>query len=582
MGEYFPLQSFCWPSKEISADPLLYVRAKRSDKVLLTEEGIRFGETAEVELSTFFNAFSIAVWKKYCTVEDLSVCISGHGEAIVRIWHNSGGERHILLQEKRIYLDTSPVVSIGEWPNLSDGILYCSITALGDTWLKEGGFVTTAKPLNTVKLGMVITHFNRKQYVVPAIRRIQTELLQKSPYSDAMSLTVVDNSQNITTEEACGATVIPNANLGGSGGFTRGLLHLKDEGSFTHCLFMDDDASCELESIRRTYAFFQYAAMERTAVAGSLLSENEDYRLIEKGAYFGRSGKGLKAGLDMRENRDLLMAETEEPCNYGAWWFFAFRIGDVRSFPFPFFVRGDDILFGTMNRFAIATMNGIGCWGEDFGIKDGPMPRYLDTRQILVQRIRQEGISPFSTAGFLLKLFVASLFSYNYASASAVTLGIRDFLKGPEFWTANMDMSKIRPVVGRLSPSEKMEPIDIGTLDFEEKNGASFIRKICVLLTLNGLLLPSFFLKKKIVYQPKSFRASFGEVFRYRKILYYDQKNKTGYIAVLDKKRFLKEVLMFVIEAGRVLLKYRTVQSQYIDALPYMTSETFWRNIYPK
>ena len=97
-------------------------------------------------------------------------------------------------------------------------------------------------------------------------------------YQDNIGLTVIDNSQNISRDEAQGITLIPNNNLGGSGGFTRGLLHLKDEGSFTHCLFMDDDASCEVESIRRCYHLLQFAVTERFAVSGVLMRELEPYR----------------------------------------------------------------------------------------------------------------------------------------------------------------------------------------------------------------------------------------------------------------------------------------------------------------
>ena len=61
--------------------------------------------------------------------------------------------------------------------------------------------------------------------------------------------------------------------MGGSGGFTRGLMYLEDEKSYTHCLFMDDDASCEIESIRRAYALLQYATTEKFAVAGAQLRE---------------------------------------------------------------------------------------------------------------------------------------------------------------------------------------------------------------------------------------------------------------------------------------------------------------------
>lgn len=62
-----------------------------------------------------------------------------------------------------------------------------------------------------MKLGVVITHFNRKQYVVPAIQRIESQLLNDPQYEGKIDLVVVDNSKNITQEEAgIKPIIIPN------------------------------------------------------------------------------------------------------------------------------------------------------------------------------------------------------------------------------------------------------------------------------------------------------------------------------------------------------------------------------------
>ena len=92
-----------------------------------------------------------------------------------------------------------------------------------------------------------------------------------SYFKNKVSLNVVDNSQNLP--EIDGVNIIPNENLGGSGGFTRGLMHLKENGSYTHCLFMDDDASCEVEGIKRTISFLEHALDHKTALAGAMLSK---------------------------------------------------------------------------------------------------------------------------------------------------------------------------------------------------------------------------------------------------------------------------------------------------------------------
>ena len=53
-------------------------------------------------------------------------------------------------------------------------------------------------------------------------------------------------------------TRIANRNLGGAGGFARGLIAAED-GGFTHCLFMDDDAAFQMENLIRSFAFLRLA-----------------------------------------------------------------------------------------------------------------------------------------------------------------------------------------------------------------------------------------------------------------------------------------------------------------------------------
>ena len=64
----------------------------------------------------------------------------------------------------------------------------------------------------------------------------------------------------------------------------RGLLSLIDSGVHSHALFMDDDASCEAESIARTYALLQYSRDSKTAVAGSLLRMLDTRRMRQESA----------------------------------------------------------------------------------------------------------------------------------------------------------------------------------------------------------------------------------------------------------------------------------------------------------
>lgn len=413
------------------------------------------------------------------------------------------------------------------------------------------------------------------------MKRIQEQLTSDERFKNKIDLIVVDNSQNITNEESHGATIIPNLNLGGSGGFTRGLLHLKDN-NYSHCLFMDDDASCEIESIRRTYIMMAFSSDINLSVAGSMLREIEPYRLFEKGAIFDGRCKPIKSGLDMRHVFDLMIAEKQDITpNYGGWWFYSFNIKEIKHYAFPFFVRGDDSLFSLMNKFPICTMNGISTWGDDFALKHGVLPMYLDTRYHILNSMQFLNKDLVFSLKNVVNFFLGQLFSYNYSSAKAVTLALKDVMKGPEFWKSNIDMFEVRKLVTSLQPNEKMLPIKLDEImpigaKYHESRFERFLRTI----TLNGFLLPSFLIKNEVVYQDKSFRAWIRALYRHKKVLYFYEPNGLGYIAEHNKGLFFKELSAFGVQAIKFIFKYKNLKKEYKDALPYMTSEEFWREVY--
>ena len=508
------LQKICFPSFGIFSEELLYFRLGQFTTLSLKNKTILFlKEGAFFTSDTFFNAFNVKLWKKYCNIKDLFLIVEGEGTFILQFGLHRLDFSHRWLQEEELILnrDTPVTIPLNFWEELEDGLLYYKI------FLKEGKgiirnieYATSTPPAEKVKLGIVITHYNRKNYVVPAIKRIQEWLNVQIDLKNNVELIVVDNSKNITSEESYGATIIPNENYGGSGGSARGLLYCKDN-EFTHCIFMDDDASCELESIRRVYKIFSYSKIERLAISGILLRNDEIFRVYEKAAIFDGLWNPLKQGLDMRNVFDLLLAEHDFPFNkkglYGAWPFFAFRIKDVKHFPFPFFVRGDDILFSLQNEFNICAFVGISAWIDDFAEKESPIVKYLVTRSTLVLWFYLK-LPLRKIIKHLLLFILHPLMSYLYSSSQASILALEHFMSGSRFWIDNLNISKIRKEINSYVPSEKLEEFYLPNLavdfpDSNKLNQENKIRKFARYITSNGFLLPNFLLKNRVIYLRK-------------------------------------------------------------------------------
>jgi len=590
------LHNLVLPGLDFGASAELYARVDGNCRVSLAQRKLYFKTGGRVAFDTYFNGFSVDTWKRVCGISSLSLSLCGQGSFVARIGlHRASHEHtragHRLRPVQRWWDEREIELRGGEpggfdlpcWDQIETGMLYLELEALGEGRLDSGFFATTSPPPHRVKLGIVITHFNRKQYVLPAIRRIADGLRNQPEWLDRIGLVVVDNSRTIDPAEAVGATLIPSRNLGGSGGFARGLLYLQDQGSYTHALFMDDDASCELESIFRTHALLGYARVPKLAVAGSLLREDEPYRLFEKGAKFDGACRSLKSGLDLRRVDDLLEAERAEVRpDYGAWWFFAFPIAEIRYYPFPYFVRGDDVMFGIANDFAIHTLNGIGGWGGDFGIKKSPWTSYLDMRSHLLNSmvLRNKSLT------FLAMLFAYNLgrqlFSYNYTSARAINLALAHLLEGAGFWRRNIDTLAIRAEIAAFSGAEALVPLD--ALDFaavhREDKPESWLRRLGRIVTMNGFLVPGGWLDARVLYQSKGFYGSAKDIFLYRRVLYQCEGLGIGYLANHDKRLFFTELMRGVRLMWVLLRQGQRLRAEYRSAVAELASPAFWRGVF--
>lgn len=579
------LQALVLPNLEVRAHEEMYVRLVDGAWCDLNGGKVFFEAGSVLSTDTFFNGLSVGVWKRHCSVDHLALRFRGAGEFIATLGLHRRGQVSIWLAEHRVRMleRSACVIPVPQWKDIRDGLLFLRIRALGPAVLSAADFISEDLPLNPVRLGLVITHFNRQAQVLPAIARIRRDLLDVPALRGAITLTVVDNSRNLPLGAHPGIAHIPNRNLGGTGGFVRGLMSLIDGGGHSHALFMDDDASCETASIARALVMLQYARRPALAIAGALLRELAPWELLEKGARFDGQVRPLHAGLDMRRVADLLESEREVArVDYGAWWFFAFPLTEARTLPFPFFVRGDDIFFGLKNNFEIVTANGIACLGEDFSSKHGPMTAYLDARYHLIHALLDERRSAAGVAWVGRQLFLKALNGYLYSSAAAVTLAFEHMLLGPRFFAEHIDMQSIRGTVGALAPNEKLQPIDPTAyrLKAPRRPRESFARRLLRALTLQGFLLPGFLIRDRTALQPKSFHGPASGVFRYRRVLYEHAASGTGFVASFDRGRYFQELSAFASAWVRLRLRLPRLRRSWLRGVEEMSTVEFWREVY--
>ncbi len=562
-------------------DEMLYFRAFGNSWYSYDDRVLYLKADSRINFDTYFNSFSVGKWRYYTDIGSLFLQLKIKGHVLLYIYHMSSAHIQKTVSIHEIKQEESEEVLIQIPGAIKDGIVHFAIKAIEDSEVESISWKTDKTSSNRVKLGISITTFKREEAVVKSSQRIR-EFLEDADI-DA-HLLVVDNGKsvkNIQSDDR--VTYIENENLGGSGGFARGLYHLKNEGGFTHALFMDDDASCENESVYRTYCFLSYAKDPKLAIAGSMLFGHDPHIQWESGANFNEHCRPQKSYFNMHDLHHICDNEDNQRFDYGGWWFFAFPIEDSK-YPFPFFVRGDDVNFGLQKRFSQTTLNGIATWGDDFSYKESPMTLYLDTRAHMMNhfQVKYLSCSYMTLIKIFWKPFLKYLLIYRYASSHAVLDGVKDALKGPKFWEENIGMKEIFPKLAPLVAEERLQKEHFlensekfVPLQEEPLSQRHLLMKSLKALTLNGHLVPPMFFKRNGVSVDKRDHR-FGVYFLRREVFVVNPAEQEGVVLRHDKKRFftlLKEGVMLSIA---LLKKRKALENSYRDAYDYLTSQAYW------
>jgi len=414
------LQNFIFPEPEICTEMPLYAHTGGPTGFSQSARKFWLGQGGVLKLDSYFNLFNLKKWAAACALDGLWAEIHGAGRVEIRVVHAFDGQSWEVLHCEMATLEggTPYRVELGACLEANQqGLLFIEIHGLDrDGATITGGRFATGRATDALpRLAVSITTFKREEQVRHTVDRLK-DFLAGFEFGDQIHVQVVDNGQSAGIEATDQVTPIDNPNYGGAGGFARGLLEAGKAG-FTHCLFMDDDASFHMENIARTYMFLALARDPKTAVAGAMINNTHKWAMWENGAWFDGSCRPMFCGTDLR-NRDAVFgmefkSVRRQPSTlYGGWWFFAFTIAEVRHHPFPFFVRGDDISFSLMNDFRITTLNGVVSFQDDFSEKESAQTLYLDLRNHLIQHLVSDDLarSPLGTAKIAIR-FIMRRFS---------------------------------------------------------------------------------------------------------------------------------------------------------------------------
>lgn len=570
-----------------------------SGSVENAEGRICLQEGATLSFGTFFNGFSLGKWRKYTETSEYYVSFQGSGKVKLSLYHSCLKEKRPvteLLLEREVELKEDQGSRLVIPENLTQGICYPVIKALSDgVVVSEGAYYGTChkEKLPEIFLALDICTFKREPYVKRNMAQLGCELLENSQsmvYKNAQ-VYISDNADTLgnTFEGISYITVMPNENVGGVGGFTRGMIEAMKNPKVTHVLVMDDDAVIEPSAIEKTYVFLQVLKEEYEdyTIGGSLLRENTPWIQYESGAVWKRGKiKALHHNKDMGQLKNLLENEQEETVEYAGWWYSCIPVKRIRQcgLPLPIFIHRDDIEYGLRSgQEQFIFLNGVSVWHEAFENKMPGATEYYDWRNLaIVNSIHYKDYTKEELFLFLLKWVTANVIRYRYRYVEMNLRGIEDFLKGID-WLKEQDGQELHQEIIKMNYKAKPAKEYVGyrglteqelqwdTIEKVEGKKVTKARKLLQQCTLNGYLLPAK-RGKVLVAMPHD---NIYAMFRRKEILYVDS---TGNAFLLGRSR------KAALSCYRKLWKIKKLidkefdvrKQEYADRYQELTEEAFW------
>lgn len=446
-----------------------------------------------VDLFTYFNACSLAKWKKYTGIQRVHVHlelanpnINSEYSCTIQFFGRSYLDSRAHPLATGVRLNRSMAVEREDGvlefdlliPETKHEVIGFSLDVRGSVTLTKAHYYARVaeEQINPVKLALCTTTFLKEDYIVPNIELVKKEVLGSDEViAQNFHMFVIDNGRTLDAEALsdAGVTIVPNANVGGAGGFARGMMEaLRSDAGFTHVLLMDDDVSISTESLKRTFNLLSLAAgsYKNAFINGAMLIAEEPNRQFEDVSYVTSTGvyrkvKSTKYYVD--QQRYIVRNEhinVEVPNAYGAWWFSCIPVSAIErvGLPMPLFVRGDDVEFGVRAQATYMTMNGICVWHDGFtGRFRASVDGYQYVRNLLIM-IATTGCASDKTFMMRIERGVRlQLKAMAYDAADLYLDGLEDYLKGPEF-LASLDGETVMKEKGqkneKLLPLEELDP----------------------------------------------------------------------------------------------------------------------------
>ncbi|WP_431966472.1 glycosyltransferase [Nocardia sp. bgisy134] len=436
---------FTGPSAKVS-DELYAVVKGRSTRERLA---LHLEKGATAHTNTYFGRFAASYWQRWTIVTEVraTMVLDVTKKARIRLVASDiAGHRRII--------DTATVDASGPLTMTAPLDQYVDGGAMWLEFDADGGELgiseltwSSVAPERIRPVAIAICTFNRAADCAETVAALASDATVLAAID---AIYVVDQGTDLVQDRPRYQEVQPvfgdklryirQPNLGGAGGFTRGLYEVSAVNEHADVILMDDDILCEPETVLRLNAFANMTVEPTLVGAQMLFLLNPDYLNVgaeEVHLHDLRHGQKVPKAL---RNTSMLKKNQERrvDAGYNAWWTCLIPAEVVAriGLPIPIFFQWDDVEYGVRARehgFVTVTLPNAAVWHADFYWKDyDDWARYFSTRNSLIVGAMHAELDGKKITKQLFRNIAEHLVAMQYGLVHTTLQGIEDFLEGPK------------------------------------------------------------------------------------------------------------------------------------------------------
>lgn len=598
--------------------PGLYCRADRAVSRNPIDGFWMLTDAGTFDFTTYFNALSVRKLLKYTTATAFKLHLELRGSActVMQTTTDQFSMESVPVEETLQHVGKSD-----EWHNVDIDLQIADTAVLvgfiisteGAVEIRNGYYeLEVSEEPRDVELVLATTTFKKESFVISNINLVRENIVESGEHiADHFNMYVMDNGRTLDkqTLDSDHITIVPEGNVGGAGGFTRGMIEaLEQTPAATHVILMDDDVAVSAESIKRTYNLLRVLKKdyEYSMVSGAMLNYRIGEDQNEDTGYMSERGEFLpcKEVLRLTMLDDLIYNELFEPtprmqkAHYAGWWYCCIPTAMIRKngLPLPLFVRSDDTEYGWRCHPEFITMNSLCVWHMPFKEKyDAAVERYQTTRNPLIAQFTT-GFAPESDFMYAMynKLRL-ELKKFGYDNAELVLDGFEDFLKGPKFieqkgraeetfLAANRNKEKLM-TFEELQHAAEQDPMlqgfDIRKVDrqvIEENPPRTIPERLVDYFTDNGQRYLKTEGEGYAIIPLMGWMYPAGSIRGKKKLIALDWYNRKGAIRTKDSARYHAIRQRYQRDMRYYKANEKRLRREYAAARDKLTSIEFWKD----